>query len=120
MEARGIEWPRFTTQELADLTSFLYFLPFADPQGDPARGAEAFATRSCADCHSGEAGSTHPGPDLTGAEVAGSPAALVSAMWNHAPVMKEAVLSEGRPWPELTGDELRDLYAFLRRGAGPP
>jgi len=36
-------------------------------------------------------------------------------MWNHAPLMREAILCEGLPWPELTGRDLRDLRAYLRR-----
>jgi hypothetical protein len=61
---------------------------------------------------SGEQG-TNPGPALANTEASTSSAALVAAMWNHAPIMKDAILGEGRPWPELTGEELRDLYAFL-------
>lgn len=118
MNSRNIAWPQFSTQELADLVSFLYFLNFSDAPGDPGRGSQVFTSRSCAECHT--SGKTkHPGPeDLSGAEVTGSPEALVSAMWNHAPVMREAVLSEGRAWPELTGDDLRDLFAYLKQLAG--
>lgn len=114
MRERGIAWPSFTATELADLIAFLYFLPFADRAGDPDKGREIFAQRSCSDCHADQ-GSAHPGPDLLSSEAASSPALLVAAMWNHAPVMKEAIVSEGRPWPELTGDDLRDLLAFLRQ-----
>jgi hypothetical protein len=39
-------------------------------------------------------------------------------MWDHAPIMKEAILRKGLPWPELTGDELRDLHAYLKQRAG--
>ncbi len=117
---RNIPWPHFTTQELADLISYLYFGPFTDAPGNAGRGAETFSERSCAECHSGGGEVPHPGPELTAAEVIGSPAALVSAMWNHAPVMKEAVLSEGHPWPELTGDDLRDLLAHLQHPGESP
>ena len=112
MRARGFAWPQFTTPELADLIAFLYFLPFADPPGDPARGAAVFVSRSCAECHSGGEGA-HEGPDLAGAGVTGTHADFVAATWNHAPLMKEAILGEGRPWPELTGSDLRDILAYL-------
>jgi mono/diheme cytochrome c family protein len=113
MRERGVDWPRFETAELADLIAFLYFLPFADPPGDPRRGEEVFATKSCAGCHSERQASLHQGPDLAGTLATTSPGALVAAMWNHAPVMREAILGEGRPWPELAGDDLRDLFAYL-------
>ncbi len=112
MDRRGIGWPEFTTSELADVVAFLYFLPFADPPGNPARGEEVFTTRSCAGCHAGGS-SKRKGPDLAGTAAASSPEALVAAMWSHAPVMSEAILAEGRPWPVLTGGDLRDLLAYL-------
>lgn len=113
MREHGIGWPSFSTPELADLVAYLYFLPFVDRPGDASRGAELFQSRSCADCHSGSEQASHPGPELAGTQAATSPAALVAAMWSHAPIMKEAILAEGRPWPELSGRDLRDLLAYL-------
>lgn len=121
MRARGIDWPSFENSELADLVAFLYFLPFFDPPGDARRGEEVFSNRSCAVCHSPagaqEGQSRVAGPDLVGSSAASSPAALVAAMWNHAPVMRGAILAEGRPWPGLSGRDLRDLRAYLLRRA---
>ncbi|MDH3402690.1 MAG: c-type cytochrome [Acidobacteriota bacterium] len=127
MRERGVGWPIFEDSELADLIAYLFFLPFADLPGDPARGAEVFASRSCADCHAaGElaaGGAAEKGPRLAGSTAAASPAALMAAMWNHAPMMKTAILGEALPWPELAGADLRDLRAFLGRqaaAAAPP
>lgn len=117
MREAGVAWPSFTTAELADLVSFLYFLPFADVAGDPERGARAFTTHDCAECHRGDE-AEHAGPDLLSSGAANSPEALVAAMWNHAPLMKEAILAEGRRWPELTGEDLRDLFCFLVQSQG--
>ncbi len=119
MRQRGLGWPRFTTPELADLIAFLYFLPFGDPPGDAARGEAVFAVRSCAECHEAVDTASHAGPDLVETGAADSPAAFVAAMWSHAPFMKEAILGEGKPWPELSGDDLRDLLAYLQRSAAP-
>lgn len=110
---RGVGWPRLTTPELADLIAFLYFLPFSDPPGDAKRGAQVFADRSCAECHAPSDRTAKGAPGLAGSPATASPEALVAAMWNHAPVMQETILAAGRPWPELTGSELRDLLAFL-------
>lgn len=117
MEQRGIGWPEFTTSELADVVAFLYFLPFGDPPGDPDRGRQIFTARSCAGCHGGGEAERR-GPDLAGTDAASSPEALVAAMWSHAPVMSEAVLAEGRPWPLLSGEDLRALLAYLGEPAG--
>ena len=110
MRSRGIGWPEFEDSELADLVAFLYFLPFADPPGDAQRGAEVFHRRSCAECHAGS--------EEQLATAASSSSELVAAMWDPAPVMKKAILSEGRHWPELTGDDLRDLYAYFQVAGG--
>ena len=83
-----------------------------DPIGDSKRGAEVFQTKSCAECHDDGSG-TGGAPALGGSEVTSSPSALVAAMWNHAPTMKAAILSEGRRWPQLTGQDLRDLLALF-------
>jgi len=114
MRDAGIGWPSFSTTELADLLAYLYFLPFTDPEGDAQRGADVFRDRSCAGCH-GEAGrGGDSAPSLAESGAVGSSADLVAAMWNHAPLMRQAILGEGLPWPELSGRDLRDLRAFLQ------
>jgi len=124
MRERGVGWPTFADRELADLIAYLYFLPFADPPGDPARGAEVFQNRSCADCHGAEEltlpEGVQRGPQLAGSTVASSPAELMAAMWNHAPMMKAAILGEALPWPELSGADFRNLRAYLEQQRAAP
>lgn len=129
MRARGLAWPSFENTDLADLVAFLYFLPFSDRPGDARVGEVVFSDRSCDACHSLGGGAKSEAsvpqaaarqvaagaPDLFGSSAASSPAALVAAMWNHAPTMKMAILAEGRPWPVLSGSELRDLRSYLLR-----
>lgn len=114
MRERGVGWPRFEGNELADLVAFLYFLPFADAPGDPRRGEELFRTRSCVVCHV-ESREAIGAPDLVASDATATTASLVAAMWNHAPAMLDKFLSEVEPWAELTGSELRDLFAYLQR-----
>lgn len=119
MQERGVSWPRFEGSELADVAAFLYFLGFVDPPGDPERGAQVFVDRSCVQCHGpgdDPANRDLPGPVLASSETAASPATLVAAMWNHAPLMKEAILGADLHWPELDGADLRDLRAYLEPG----
>lgn len=119
MEDLGVGWPQLTTPELADLVAYLYFLPFRDPAGNAERGGEVFAAKSCSTCHSREVG-VDSGPSLAAKGAVTSGPALVADLWNHAPTIKRAVLGEGLPWPTLTGEELRDLLAFLRNLPEPP
>jgi len=113
MQAKRIAWPSFTTAELADLMAYLYYLPFADPPGDAVRGARVFTSHSCATCHA-TTNPLHPAPALATSQATHSPASLVAAMWNHAPVMRDAIVGAGRPWPGLGGADLRDLFAYLQ------
>jgi len=117
MAERGLGWPQFDNSELADVVAFLYFLSFSDPAGNADRGAEVFVNRSCSVCHAlGEEDTRDlPGPALAGSTAVSSSANLVSAMWNHAPLMKDAILGQDLPWPELSGADLRDLQAYLAR-----
>ena len=122
MAERGLGWPQFDDSELADLAAFLYFLSFADAAGDANRGADLFVSRSCSACHGlteGEAADL-TGPALGGAAATSSPANLVSTMWNHAPLMKDSILGNDLPWPELSGADLRDLQAYLAQAGDPP
>jgi mono/diheme cytochrome c family protein len=119
MRERGIPWPSFSTSELADVVAFLYFLPFTDAAGDARRGEQVFAERGCSGCHSGARTTAPPAPDLATSGASGSPATLLAAMWSHAPIMKEEILSNGLPWPELRGVDLRDLLAFLQSRVEP-
>lgn len=119
MRERGVGWPRFEETELADLVAFLYFLPFADPPGDPAHGEQVFRTRSCIVCHV-ESREAVGAPDLFASDAVQSNETLMAAMWNHAPAMLRKFLSESEPWPELTGPELRDLAAYLQRASDEP
>lgn len=113
MEAKGMNWPSFTTAELADLMAFLYYLPFADQPGNATRGAQVYTSHSCASCHTATQ-RLHPAPALATSQATRSPSSLVAAMWNHAPVMRDAIIGAGRPWPDLSGTDLRDLFAFLQ------
>lgn len=104
MRQIGIPFPRFAGNEMADVFAYLTFLQYTGEQGDPARGAELFHDRSCADCHSG--GNAGTAPDLSATPALQSPAHWASAMWNHP----DGTRREER----FAGNEMRDLVAFLR------
>jgi hypothetical protein len=38
---------------------------------------------------------------------------MAQIMWNHAPVMEEKILEKVLNWPEFSGKEMTDLYAYL-------
>jgi mono/diheme cytochrome c family protein len=105
LEAKRIEWPDLTSQELVDILVYVQNLPaHRGKQGDfrlpPAEGgAQLFQSKGCASCHSGKLALEDRLEARTLTDVA-------VAMWNHAPLMQRAPT-------ELTGEEMRSIVAHV-------
>jgi mono/diheme cytochrome c family protein len=76
----------------------------------PAEGSAVFREKGCARCHDSKDGE-QLGPPLR--ERAASLPQLVTAMWNHAPRMYEAMHQAKLPYPTLTYAETGQLVAYL-------
>jgi mono/diheme cytochrome c family protein len=123
MAERGIAVPSLTTEEMSDLTSYLYFLQFVDSPGVAARGRVVYQEKRCGNCHTLPGIGGTVGPDLTAAEKLKTPLEVVTEMWNHASTMEQKMLEESVEWPVFKGGEMADLMAYLlsiRRGAHQP
>jgi len=112
MKSESIEWPKFEGNEMADLIAYLYFLDFEDKPGDGKKGGGAFQSRGCGACH--EKGGSGKGPDLTNITHFNSPIRMIQLMWNHAAGMEDMLIAQNKHWPELTSDEMRNLYTYLK------
>jgi mono/diheme cytochrome c family protein len=120
MQALGIPLPEFSEQDLSDLIAYLFFLQYFDPPGNVERGKSVYLDKGCVLCHYAPAGTEKLlAPDLSRSRALASPMELSSAMWNHAPVMETQFRERGLPWPRFSGDEVRDLVAYLL-SASPP
>ncbi|MFQ5512385.1 MAG: c-type cytochrome [Candidatus Krumholzibacteriia bacterium] len=114
MQEERIAWPTFSGKEMADLIAYLYFIKFIDPKGDAAHGRQLFGDRQCVSCHAIKGIGGEVGPDLTKRlSMRRSGIAVLTTMINHAAKMSEKVLSQGKKWPVLTGQEMRDIFAYL-------
>jgi cytochrome c2 len=115
LSSNGLPWPRFSPAQMVDLLAYLRMVPESSSQtarfqpGDPELGRLVFES-SCESCHSfGGRTAQHkidlakrPGPDLlTG---------YVTAMWNHAPLMRERA---GNKFPILDPGDMSNLVAYL-------
>ena len=40
---------------------------------------------------------------------------MIQLMWNHAGEMEDLIIAQNKKWPQLTADQMRDLYAYLRK-----
>jgi len=113
MAAVGQKWSELSGQEMADLISYIYFVKFQDPPGNPVIGRRIFEYKKCVTCHSihGQGGTL--GPDLSNVKYSDE-STMVAALLSHAPVMKDAILKEGIDWPYFGSEELGHLFAYLK------
>ena len=124
MAARGIAVPSLSETEMADLTSYLYFVQFIDAPGNPGRGFAVYLEKRCSTCHAPTATEKPVAPPF--AEVVkklGTPLEVVTEMWNHAGKMEAKMAEENVAWPLLKGGEMADLLSYLlsaRGGAALP
>jgi mono/diheme cytochrome c family protein len=105
MEAKKLAWPQLTAQELTDILVYLQNLPGvrgkpADFRLPPAEnGEQLFASKSCANCHTGKLALENRLRAHTLTDVA-------AEMWNHAPLMQRTPI-------ELTPDQMRSIVAYI-------
>jgi len=112
MKSESIEWPKFEGNEMADMIAYLYFMDFEDKPGDSKKGGGVFQSKGCVSCHEG--GGSGKGPDLTNITHFNSPIRMIQLMWNHASGMEDMLIAQNKHWPELTSDQMRNLYTYLK------
>ncbi|MBI2160806.1 MAG: c-type cytochrome [Candidatus Rokubacteria bacterium] len=113
MKARAVPVPQLKPEEMADIVAYLYSVGYFAQAGDPKNGAAVATSKGCLGCHGlhGERGKV--AGDLARAKGLDSPAAVLSALWNHAFIKDPRLAREKAAWPELRPAEMADLVAFL-------
>lgn len=82
--------------------------------GDPRAGAQVFQQKGCGQCHAILGVGPKIGPDLGLLGAAGaSMNGLATQMWNHAPRMWDQIKHSGVPFPQLTAEDMANLFAYL-------
>jgi cytochrome c2 len=104
-----LEPPRLDTSEMREVLSYSWAKPFFESSGDAGKGRRIFASRRCAECHSGGG----PGPQLPGSASNWSGIAMVSALWRHGPAMLDEMNRKKIAWPVFRAGEMTDLIAHL-------
>lgn len=105
-----LPYPYFSETEMSDLIVFLYSLNYEDKTGDPVKGEKVFDQNNCADCHFE---SEEDKQKYIAKIKMDNPNQFAAHLWNHLPTMEETMVSQAVPWPELSGQELRDILAYL-------
>ena len=114
---RGVEWPRFTETDLADIISYIYYVKLFDEPGDADLGERWFREKRCLRCHAVGSTGGAVGPALDGYARYIAPIVLAEGMWNHGPPMQAQQSALGIDMPVFVGRELADIQAFIRRAS---
>ncbi|MCX6620991.1 MAG: c-type cytochrome [Acidobacteria bacterium] len=112
MEKQGIEKPKLSGEDAANLFAYFWADRFFDRPGDAGRGKQAFAGKGCAGCHAVSAAGA--GPAITQWAVISDPIALSAAMWNHMGTMRKAAQGKGLKWPALLPQEMTDVVVYVQ------
>lgn len=120
MKQLGITRPQLDAREAGDLVGFLYTLNYFDPPGNANAGKQLFSAKRCIVCHTVRGTGGVVGPNLDHLQQFRSPIFVAVAMWNHGPAMAEVMKARGIERPTFTGEQLRDLIAYLAPATGGP
>lgn len=115
-EREGIAWPEFQGHELRDLYAYVRQNSSRGSvsPGDPARGWQVFQQKSCTGCHSIRTADQLEGPNLgPERQLPETFTGLGGAMVSHSPQMEKAMARQGISRPQLSAQEMTDIFAFL-------
>ena len=118
MQRAGIERPRLSEEQAADLFAFFYAFRYFETPGDAGRGRLVFERRKCNECHDVAGGGKGTGPPVASWTSLNDSIDLARAMWNHAPQMRDQLQKRKIDWPRLSGQEMADLVVYARNVPG--
>jgi mono/diheme cytochrome c family protein len=111
VDAAGIERPRITPEQAADLYAYLSGVSGRqNPVGAAARGQQVFEAKLCASCH--EQVDTGA-PNLAVQAGRFSAFSMVAALWQHGSGMLARMVAQNKEWQVLSAQEMADIIAYL-------
>ena len=114
MEQTGRPPTVLTRDDMADLFTLIFFVRQLDELGDPLRGELILRQKGCSECHETDASGDAIGPDLARWGIYANPIVWAQMMWEHAPMMEEAMRRSDMTWPKLEGADLVHIVAYVR------
>jgi cytochrome c len=106
----AIDYPSLELQETADILAFLFNATYFNDQGSYENGMKILIEKKCTECHSA-------GPDEKLSIVTWGkylhPIVWVQKMWNHAPMMREAMEKKKIEWPVFEAQQMADLLTYV-------
>jgi mono/diheme cytochrome c family protein len=113
MRGRGISVPQLQPEEMAHLVAYLYSVRYFAGSGTSQVGRSRVRQKGCLACHSLAGRGATVAPDLARIEPLGSPAEVISVLWNHALIAVDNG-DQPRRWRAVSAAEMADLAAFLQ------
>jgi len=114
MKERGIALPQLHPDEMADIVAYLYAVGYFAEPGSSTRGKTLAKAKGCQRCHGASTGAAGGAGDLEKAKGLESPAAVITALWNHVVTMPQDAGTQTNAWPEFRPEEMTDLVAWLQ------
>jgi cytochrome c2 len=113
MDELGLAKPKFESNEMADLTAFLYFLRFLESPSDAARGELLFRQKGCQNCHHFGEAQVMGSYGLSFSDGEDAALDVAAAMWNTADEMSDMMTRKRLEWPRFQAGELNDLIHYI-------
>jgi cytochrome c2 len=120
IKPRGITVPQLSPAEMADIVAYLYSVRYFGNAGNISNGWTVATRKGCLHCHAVRGERGKPASDLTKLKGLDSPAAVLSALWNHAVVTPPSIAGQKWEWPLFKPQEMADLIALLQSLGGKP
>ena len=114
IKAAGIQSPKLSPENAADLFAFFYSARFFDRPGQPAAGKATFDAKRCSVCHGITESRAEGAPPVAKWESLADEVMLAQQMWNHSFRMRQAFARRKLEWQSLTTGQLDDILAYLR------
>jgi mono/diheme cytochrome c family protein len=119
MKQRGLDVPRLSGQEMADILAYLYVSRYFEQPASAERGRQLLQDKGCLGCHGAKGKGETPAADFARSTVVRTAPGLVAGLWNHSRLMERATQKSNVTWPSLTGQELADMSAYLTSLSAP-
>jgi mono/diheme cytochrome c family protein len=113
MKERGLEVPRLSGQDMADILAYLYVSHYFDRTASASRGQQLVQDKGCLRCHSVRGKGGKAAADFATSTVVKSAAGVVAGMWNHSGLMEASAQRQEVAWPTLSAIELADVTAYV-------
>ncbi|MBI2494446.1 MAG: c-type cytochrome [Candidatus Rokubacteria bacterium] len=113
MKAQGIAPPQPRPEEMADIVAYLYAVGYFAQAGNASKGKALAQDKGCLRCHGATRGRVKVAGDLTKVRGLESPAAVITALWNHTVVPPPGPGGKSA-WPEFRPEEMADLVSWLQ------